>query len=80
MTLAQDYTRFADAGGGPLRIGQFGVVLQDDHSGLPYHVRAEASDVPWWYAEGALVRADQSGTSVVVRELHSARECVEFGY
>jgi spore coat protein U-like protein len=65
VTLSPDYTTKGDAKGGPLKPGDIGVVVKDDGSSKPFHVKAETGakiDSSWWYVEGALVRVTPLAT------------------
>eukprot|EP00002_Diphylleia_rotans_P026181 TRINITY_DN5209_c0_g1_i1.p1 TRINITY_DN5209_c0_g1~~TRINITY_DN5209_c0_g1_i1.p1 ORF type:complete len:1235 (-),score=181.18 TRINITY_DN5209_c0_g1_i1:275-3979(-) len=57
VVLSPNYETFDDAGGGPLRPGDVGVVIKDDKSSKPYQVRAPQGQT-WWYVAGALVLAE----------------------
>ena len=61
--LTPDYTAHADAGSGPLKIGDVGKIIQDDNDSKPFKVIFNGAE--WFYAEGALRRAPSgSGASV----------------
>jgi hypothetical protein len=55
VVLTADFARFDDASSGPLKSGEVGEILEDDHDSKPFKVRAHGTD--WYYAEGALRRA-----------------------
>ena len=61
VTLAPGYQDVGDAGSGPLKPGDIGVVVTDDRSGCPYNIRAETGasvGKSWWYRAAAVKLAD----------------------
>ena len=54
VVLAAGYEGCGDASGGCLTVGQVGVVLKDDSSSKPFHVRCMESGREWWYQSGAI--------------------------
>ncbi len=52
VRLTSTYKQFDDASGGPLKEGEFGILLEDDQSYKPYCV--EANGQRWWYLAGAI--------------------------
>jgi len=52
VELTANYKQYADAGDGPLKPGDVGVVIEDDGSSTPYHVKANGKT--WWYQADAL--------------------------
>jgi hypothetical protein len=60
VLLSEDFATMGDACSGPLRVGDFGIIMKDDRSSKPFQVRAETGakvGKTWWYAETAVVRA-----------------------
>ena len=53
VCLTPDYASYSDAAGGPLRIGDVGVVVTDDRGSKPYKV--EFNSRSWWYEAKALM-------------------------
>lgn len=58
VQLSKGFANASDAADGPLRPGDIGTIVRDDHSNMPYQVDFEGRK--WWYMEGALVIAGTS--------------------
>jgi hypothetical protein len=55
VALVANYADVSDADRGPLRVGEEGVVVCDDHSDKPYQVRScSDGNKTWWYDVKAL--------------------------
>jgi hypothetical protein len=63
VVLTPDYASHADAGEGPLRPGETGVVEKDDGSDKPFHIRANGR--AWWYKAEAVMLATAQGVPAV---------------
>jgi ankyrin repeat protein len=53
VQLTKDYKDHGDASKGPLKPGEVGVVIENDGSSKPFHVRA-ANGKEWWYEAAAI--------------------------
>ena len=63
VRLTENFHDFGDAGGGPLRPGEVGKVIQDDGSSIPYQVQTSQGRT-FWYRAGALRGMTQTTTAV----------------
>jgi hypothetical protein len=55
VVLAPDYASYSDASGGPLSLGQVGVVVQTSSTRLQVKVNPSGDRV-WWYVHDSLSR------------------------
>ena len=72
VVLAPDFASYSDASGGPLSLGQVGVVVQTSSARLQVKVKPSGDRV-WWY----VVSTSRYGACVVCAcEEGDARRCI----
>jgi hypothetical protein len=79
IKLSPDYTLYEDASKGPLRIGDFAIVEENDKSDKPFRVRAVTGiyiGASWWYKAEAIVKV-QAATEA---ELNAPTPALKFSY
>jgi membrane protein implicated in regulation of membrane protease activity len=75
VKLTPNYSSFDDASDGPLKPGDVGELVQDDHDSKPFEVSFNGTT--WYYAEAALCRAD--GEAAATKTTVSVGDVVTFG-
>eukprot|EP00729_Bicosta_minor_P001342 gene1342-22984_t len=74
VVLTPDFASFNDASRGPLKVGDVGVVQEDDRSNSWFNVEFEGTT--WWYDEGAITLAPTDGKYFKVR----SQTCAAYGH
>lgn len=49
VTVIEGYASMGDASNGPLTVGKYGIVLEDDKSTMPFKVHEPKSGQTFWY-------------------------------
>ena len=60
VSVTPNFRDFGDAANGPLSPGSFGILLKDDQSDIPYHVKSIPDGRTFWYRQAAIKEVDRS--------------------
>ena len=61
VTLVSNYQTFSDSAEGPLKLGDVGIVMENDKSYKPFKI--EFNDKTWWYDEKAVELYDETNVN-----------------